>query len=975
MRKKLFILSVLFVFSIKLTSAQSPWWLWAKTGGAENKTFYTNIADDDSGNTYISGSFISKFLIFGSATLCNTTDADTGDIFIVKYNSNGDVVWARSAGSTRSESVTSLSVDDSGNVLVLGGFCGGTMNFGSISISDTGHCPLFAAKYDKDGNILWAKAIGGSYVGHYNSVDADHDGNVFIAGYFNSPVLNLGPYTLINTSTGSGDIFLAKYDPDGNILWAKKAGGTYEDYVNSMAVDDSGNAYITGSFLSPSIIFDSYTLTSAGENDIYLAKYDSSGNLQWAKRTGGPFFENDSFVALDDSGNAYLTGSFSSPFITFDQDTLTKSYPNANYFLTKFSAAGNVIWAKKTNAIILSIDSDQSGNIYIAGEASEQNLYLDTLTITNPFPGSPLFFNAKFNNNGNIQWAKYRIVYYYNSTIGIAADHFGNSHLLMGGYLYSFSITKYDTTGNMVWESDRKNTEINGILSETYDNNGNLYIAGYFSNSITFGTTTLQSANTEDNTTDILLLKQDNSGNVIWGKRAGGINDEYATSVATDISGNIYLTGYFTSPLLSFDSIVLTNTASDTTADIFLAKFNSNGNILWAINAGGSGNDNDPSVAVDNSGNVYLTGNFTSPVFNIGSSSFINNGGNDFFVAKFSNNGNMIWAESAGSDCNDHSGSITFDESGSIINTGYFTSRNLTINTILLQNTSTDTTADVYISKYDNNGNILWAKSVDGVSDDFAGSVKTDSDENIFVAGYYYSPGLTSDNTTINNVNPGFSDVFILKYDTSGNLIWAITEGGSENDRFNSIDLDGNGNVFAAGVFEGTDFIAGSNALFNYGGKDMLIIKYDSSGILKWAEYTGGSDDDIANSIVVDPTGYGYVSGNFSSHLIYFNPIGNFPGKNDQNIFSAKFNYFVGIDDQELPEIFTLYPNPGNNTITVDFSGVNEVNFFNPRGQLIKSYKSYSENSGLDISDLPDGFYFVTILTDEGLINTKFIKN
>ena len=188
-------------------------------------------------------------------------------------------------------------------------------------------------------NYLWAKSAGGTSSDWGKSVATDASGNVFVCGVFESLSITFGSYTLTNASASSGDIFLVKYDASGNVIWAKSAGGTDDDYGYSVATDASGNTFVTGRFHSPSITFGSYTLTnaSAGSGDIFLVKYDASGNVIWAKSTGGTTEDKSSSVATDARGNCFVTGGFWSSSITFGSYTLNNaSAGKGDIFLAKF---------------------------------------------------------------------------------------------------------------------------------------------------------------------------------------------------------------------------------------------------------------------------------------------------------------------------------------------------------------------------------------------------------------------------------------------------------------------------------------------------------------------------------------------------------------------------------------------------------------------------------------------------------------
>src|SRR5688572_24937518 len=155
---------------------------------------------------------------------------------------------------------------------------------------------------------LWSKGAGGSKLDVANSIATDVNGNIYVAGYFNSSSITFGSYVLNNFNSDTSDLFLVKYGPSGNVIWAKSAGGNMNDRAQSVVTDESGNIYITGYFESASIDFDSATLTntSALGSDIFLVKYNSLGDVMWAKSAGGNYTDAGTALAVDISGDILL---------------------------------------------------------------------------------------------------------------------------------------------------------------------------------------------------------------------------------------------------------------------------------------------------------------------------------------------------------------------------------------------------------------------------------------------------------------------------------------------------------------------------------------------------------------------------------------------------------------------------------------------------------------------------------------------
>jgi len=436
-------------------------------------------------------------------------------------------------------------------------------------------------------NWAWAKGAGGSGDDVSNGIATDAAGNTYITGGFSSPTISFGATTL--TNNGGGNVYITKYDANGNVIWAKSAGGIYSDHGSSIAIDAAGNTYITGGFSSPTITYGATTLTNNSNNiysDIFIAKYDVNGNVLWVKSSGGTSDDEGESIALDAAGNAYITGYFQSPTITFGATTLT-NIGNYNTFITKYDTNGNVIWAKSsdgsTGVQSFSIASDASGNTTITG-------------------------------------------FFYNASVT-----FGTTTLTNNG-LSDIFIVKYDTNGNVIWAKSSGGTSDDWGYSIVMDAAGNAYITGEFgSSAVIFGATTL----TNNGGGDILIAKYDTNGNEVWAKSAGGSGDEQGYSIATDLSGSTYITGYFRSPAITFGATTLTNNAF---YDLVIAKYDTNGNVVWASSIGGSSNDYGSSIATNATGYTCVTGYFLSSSITFGATTITNaditGGSYDVFIAK-----------------------------------------------------------------------------------------------------------------------------------------------------------------------------------------------------------------------------------------------------------------------------------------------------------------------------------------------------
>ncbi|WP_341226701.1 SBBP repeat-containing protein [uncultured Arcticibacterium sp.] len=346
------------VFIAKYSSSGTLQWL--RSAGGISHDYAHSIALDASGNVYISGHFYDMATFGGS----NISGEGGYDIFMAKYNSSGSYLWVQSAGGTSNDYCRSLAVNISGDVCVSGYFYG-TANFAGSNINSEGSADIYVAKYDSNGNFLWVRSAGGTSNDYSFSTAIDGAGNVYITGRVQGTA-NFGGVFL--GSAGSYDIYIAKYNSVGALQWLQSTGGSYTDYGYSVAVDVSGNVYLTGNY-SGTTNFGFSSVTSVGGTDIFIAKYNSSGASQWVQSAGSTSSDNSLALALDGSGNAYITGSYLGT-ANFGSSNIT-SAGGTDIFIAKYNSSGNLQWVESAGGSShdsgQSVAVDGAANVYITG--------------------------------------------------------------------------------------------------------------------------------------------------------------------------------------------------------------------------------------------------------------------------------------------------------------------------------------------------------------------------------------------------------------------------------------------------------------------------------------------------------------------------------------------------------------------------------------------------------------------------------
>jgi hypothetical protein len=427
---------------------------------------------------------------------------------------------------------------------------------------------------------LFTKTMGGTDQDFGRSVAVDSSGNVYIAGYFRDSVdFDPGAGTDNHTSEGFEDIFLTKINSDGSYGFTKTMGGTDRDFGRSVAVDGSGNVYITGYFRETAN-FDRDTgpdsHTSAGEEDIFLTKINSDGTYGFTKTMGGTDRDFGRSAAIDSSGNVYITGYFSGT-ADFDPDTGPDSHTSEgleDIFLTKINADESYGFTKTMGGTDQdfgrSAAVDSSGNVYITG--------------------------------------------YFSGTADFDPGAGTDNHTSAG--LEDIFLTKINSGGSYGFTKTMGGTDQDFGQSVAVDSSDNVYITGHFRGTdVDFNPDTAATDNhTSAGFEDIFLTKITSGGSYGFTKTMGGTDRDFGQSVAVDGSDNVYITGYFRGTT-DFDPGEETdNHTSAGLEDIFLTKINFDGNYDLTRTIGGTDQDFGQFVAVDDSVNVYLAGYFSDTV-------------------------------------------------------------------------------------------------------------------------------------------------------------------------------------------------------------------------------------------------------------------------------------------------------------------------------------------------------------------------
>ena len=376
--------------------------VWAKSASGNYGDEAYCVESGYSGHIYVAGEFFSNEITFDSLTLINNHitpfhDDATKDIFLVKYNQDGQAIWARSGGGIGMEFVRDIAVDPRENVTLAGTLWSPSVAFGPYTLTKTGNVDVFIVQYDSSGQVRWAKNPAGTDQENAEGVCADTVGNVYLAGSFNSDSMQFDNITLI-CSSNNFDTYIVEYDPYGNAIWAENAQGNDWDETRSVALDKSGNIYLSGHFKSDSLKFGSEILYKSASNniDMFLVKYDPNHQVMWARRSGGNIWSwvYPYEITIAPQGNIWITGVFVGDGLIFNS-TVLPNHGSYDFYITKYNGFGEFLWAESIGGEGMDwgqgLTTDHFDNYYLAGYFESSFMVIGDTSLSN-VPGQTKAF-------------------------------------------------------------------------------------------------------------------------------------------------------------------------------------------------------------------------------------------------------------------------------------------------------------------------------------------------------------------------------------------------------------------------------------------------------------------------------------------------------------------------------------------------------------------------------------------------------
>ncbi len=724
--------------------------VWSKQIGGKEEQTGMALDLDSSGNIYVLGNFKDTTDFDPSPAVAIQTTLGQSDIFVAKYDSSGNYIWAYRLGSSMNDQAYGIKVENNGTFYILGqtqGTIDMDPSLSTVNISGVGANLGFMSKYTSAGGLIFAKNVAAYPV----SFDVDGTGNIYITGsFYGTTDMDPGPNVINKTSLGAADIFYLRYDAAGNYVSSFSIGSSVSEVGTSICLDRQGNICIAGKFNStvdfnPGIGVSNLTATSAG----FVAKYTNSGIFLWADAIDGTSTAEVSSVKTDTSDNIYLTGIFvgTADFDpgagVYNIDACPSSY---DVFIQKLTPTGGFSWAKAFYSNLISY----------AGPLAIDNM--NNLLCTGTF---------------------------YEDTANF--DHPYGNYMVVSNYSYSFFVNKIHPNGTIINVLSADDSH-GGPTSADYlkiDLQENLVVAGAFGGKVDFDFSSDSLYETSKNLNDIYFSKYKPNGQVKWVKalKSSGGSDA-VQDMELDSLGYIYISGKFRDtidmdPGVGVSLLAGYSAAADT---YFLAKYDSSGNYQWAFRYYAISSARTISIDVNPAGEIIVLGFFAGTVDfdpSINISSLTANAGGSIFMAKYSTQGDFLWAKASQTSLqlqtiqnaqiqfDTNNGVYTAYTSNSTFDFDFSSSTAFNISPVPAGNIQ-----NTCLAGYDPSGNFIWAKSIKGAANTlFDLEVWQDR---IYISGNFISTVDFDMTNGVNNVTcNGTSDAYLAKYDLNGSLVSA----------------------------------------------------------------------------------------------------------------------------------------------------------------------------------------------------------
>jgi hypothetical protein len=742
------------------------------------------------------------------------------DAFVAKLTPDGSHLWSRRYGAGGDDLAQGVAVDGDDNVIVAGVFAG-TVDFGGGALQSAGSTDAFVVKLSATGEHRWSARFGGPGEDPDATVAVAPDGDVVLAGACQDGIdLGGGPLP----SLGARDWFVGRFSPDGVHRWSHRFGGASDDSVGGVAVAPDGGVALAGAFAG-SIDLGGGPLDSAGGEDIGVVLLDAAGQHSWSRRFGGVGNDAAAGVAVGPDGAVVLAGSFSGVVDFGDGPTDTGGGQDG--FLLQLAADATFGWV-----------------------------------VTFGGAGSAQAFGAAVDGRGRVV-----VGGAFSGSLALGAEVVASAGASDG------FVASYAADGAHRWSRRLGGTGDDLVEAVAVDRRGEVLAGASFSGSLDLDDHTV----TSQGGRDVLAVRMRDPLADQWARSFGGGSEAY--SGAVDRDGNILVTGFFTGTI-DFGGGPLESV--DGGDDVFVVKLSPLGRHLWSRAYGGAGSDYGLNVAVDDAGDVVVTGVFTETV-DFGDGPVASAGAGDVFVVGLDPAGGHRWSRTFGGPGEDNGYWLAVDAQRNVVAAGFFAD---TVDFGDGPRTSAGLD-DVFVVKLGPGGAHLWTRTFGGAGVDDAYAVATTPSGDVAITGFFVGT-VDFGGGPLESVD-GSDDVFVTLLAPDGAHRWSRSFGGPLSDVAWSIAAAGDGSLAVTGHFAGTVDFGGGPLESMVGSDDAFILKLAATGEHVWSRSLGGASDATGTDVAVTGDGSVLVTGQFAD-VVDFGPARVASVEGSADVFVARLS-------------------------------------------------------------------------------------
>ena len=636
---------------------------WAQGIGGTSYEYIESIATTSDGGYVVSGYFSSRNIDLGNGKSLSTNGGQDG--MIIKYNSEGEIEWTKEIGGAAGECIVSVAEVSDGGYILGGIFTSKSINFGNdVILKNTNNAAYtidgMIIKCSSEGEVEWAKGIGHKRNIEMKSVIETKDGSYVVGGNFVEEDIELENGITLKHD-GSKDGMLIKYDkveqPNPTIIQAKRIGESYEDKIESVVPTKDGGYIVGGYFKSTKIDLENgVSLTSKGNHNGMIIKYNPEGKAEWAKAIGGEKGEYIATVAETSDGGYIAGGYFYSNSVDLGNGINLYNKSTSSYYsdgmIIKFNSEGTIEWAQgiggKTMEHITSVAETSDGGYIIGGYFDSTSVDLGNgISLTNKDDSTADGMIIKYNSEGIVEWAKgiggKGAVHIYSVAMTsdgqcIAGGDFkdsidlGKDVSLISAGINDGIIIKYNSEGEVKWAERIGGVSSDCVYSTEGTTDGGYIIGGFFGSS----GIELENGKTLDykGITDGMIIKYDSEGTIEWTKEIGGDRGDIIKSVVETIDGGYLVGGYFQSSSIDLGNGKSLSAINNGSFKGMIIKCSSSGEIEWGTRIGGTFTNSINSVAQISDGGYIVGGYFEDRIDLENGESISSNGDSDGMVVK-----------------------------------------------------------------------------------------------------------------------------------------------------------------------------------------------------------------------------------------------------------------------------------------------------------------------------------------------------